>query len=105
MEGIGSFLDIFCLVVAAGIFIAGIYEIVKGEPVGRDVTGFKKDVVREFAKKEGPVYMLIGAAGIFLSLITKYQILPMTPWYFVGLAILIGGIALDVIIAKKYLVK
>ena len=98
-----SFMDILCLIFAVGAIGIGIYEIATKKFIGRGDKKVKEEYRVEFATKEGIIYIVVGAAALVMSLILMKGILPVIPFYWICMAVVIGGLVVDAVLAKKYL--
>ena len=99
-----TFIEVICMCFAIGAIGIGIYEITQKKIFGRaDRTVKDPAMIGEFTLKEGMVYIGIGIAAVLMSAITIWNILPFIPFYWIFLAVVIAGVVVDAILAKKYL--
>lgn len=98
-----SMLDMICVVASLAVVGMGYLEIKDGKLIGRkNIDDYTPESVAELAKKEGPLYIVIGFFGLIAGLSADLNILPnFLYWPALGLAI--AGIVVDAVMIKKIL--
>ena len=101
-----SFIEVICMVFAVGAIGIGFYEIFTKKLVGRKDKKIKKGCEAHFTLLEGITYIFIGFAAVGMSMITILKLFQQPQYqtlYWILLGLVIAGIVVDAILAKKYI--